>query len=239
MPVENTPQLITSVADFDGRLKTNAPLRRSVAGVSSISLSHCLRGFGKQGYSVPVFSEYDGGSVFCELSPDVYRQVFSKEPIAHQSLQKILRLNRDYGVIGAIIDYVMSQPYAPKSYTHSLQPDTTHLIEWYTERLINTDREEVNRQVDRINDELLSEVFPHKHDLVNALIALRTRKGVQTVYGNKPYFIEFLKAHNAEARDDCAAAIHIEIPAHLVLAVIPLGEYEAQRLLRNQTNEPK
>lgn len=52
------------------------------------------------------------------------------------------------------------------------------------------------------------------------------------IFGGRREFVNFLRVNNAQpTMDDCAAVIPTGIPASLVLAVLPLGEYEREHLL--------
>lgn len=74
-------------------------------------------------------------------------------------------------------------------------------------------------------------IIPNKEALADALIALRRRSGVQVFFGDKKQFVDSLKQNKAKSEDDYAASVYSSVPTRLVLAVVPLGDYEQKKLM--------
>lgn len=236
-------QLVIPVADFDNRLKTDLELRGKIAGFSSVALYHIARGIIGKGYSLPAFSkDYFGRPIaYIGLHPDVYREVFGEDS-PYDNFEDIMVENRIYGMGGAVVEYIMGQPYVPrKSNIASLTSGISDLIAMMVDKTrLMRESELRNKKLPTFfgsperDAETLHQIYkiiPNKEALVDALTALRERSGVQIIFGYKEQFVDFLKRFKAKPEDDCAASVHTAVPAHLVLAVVPLGKYEREKLM--------
>lgn len=230
-------QLVLYPVEFNEKVANDPVFRNSIAGFSCISLSHVLNGYQRSRFSVPRFSE--NRFVYIDLCPDVYRQVFNEESRVfgqEDKLEEVLDVmssNRTYGEWGATIDFLLRQPGAPRS--------VLHLIDWEVPTYLH------NRMSMSPSDfevfmksrsftmekaeKVIKRMFPENEQLSQVLVGLKRRKGVQIVYGEKKELIEFLKKNDPISVDGCAVELQRKIPARLVKAIIPLGEYEQQVLL--------
>ncbi len=233
-----------SPTDFDKRLETDQTLKDSIGGFSSISLYHVRKGWQRWGYSVPIFGS-DGESSYCDLDPEIYKEVFNKEPNWDYDMKETMRYNRSsYGEYGAVMDFLLRQPRTPGSKTSFSRSfirywgviDYLSNVAWYTDEKLASWLEDSYDHHKKAS-EIVSRMFPSYEDLELAISEVRKRQGVQMVYGDKDEFITFLQRNNAKPIDDCSAKFKVRIPSHLVLAVIPLGKYEQHELLGIQSAE--
>lgn len=231
-------QLVVSRREFDKRIKADPDLKANIAGFSAISLYHTKKGLNEEGYSAPLFSEAEGiESLYCDLHPQVFREVFGEKANGYRSFIPLMKNNRvSYGQAAVMIEYVMTQPYAPKSYMEISY--TVEVINKLKQRFYSFTRLSLLENNVSLTDGLTSadeedvlKLFPSREDLINTLVDTRNRGGVQVFYGNKEKFSDFLKDNDAEPTDDCSAILFTPIPTSLVIAVVPLGAYEEQELL--------
>lgn len=237
MLIEAPKQLVTTRRDFDRKLGLLEP---RIAGASAFSLYHAEKGLTQGGYSVPIFSSKEGGSVYCALHPEVYRAVFDEKPFGQAEFEPWIGMNREYGFVGAAIEYIMQQEYAPTDYSDTNIIDLSLGFRNAVEKYRKVPRfalEVVRRYLPGPLGAIWDKYDPHHFFLhpdvfLKAIVALKNRKGVQAIYGERSDFIDFLQANNPEPCDDCAAVIHVPVPSELVIAVVGLGKYEERHLLR-------
>jgi hypothetical protein len=237
MAAENPAQLVCSREEFDFRLKSNKSLRGVIAGASSFSLTHLQAGITPLGYSVPLFSPWNNGCAYADLHPDVYKAVFNETP-GYSNDNFLFNLNRRYGKRAAIVEYAMQQSFAPETALDLYLEYSEHMTE-----LVETLRDFGPEKLKTINpykylpsdfnheaESAMRGVFPRRRDLIKAITSLRNREGVQVFYQDRSKFADFLKEASAKPVDDCSVEFYQPVPVELVLAVIPLGQYEKRAL---------
>lgn len=241
--IKNKEQYVLGITEFDTKIRSDPTFRESIAGFSCMSLSHLKKGRRKRGFSVPLFSE--NRFVYIDLHRDVYREVFKAEPqnlpTQDNELTELLYLidsNRGYAKAAGMKEFLSQQPRVQR---------WRHIARWELGEYLGKKTQYFNNyyfwyegQYSSKGEELAARLFPDDKTLADAIIEIRKRNGIQVVYGDKDILVEFLKRNNPIPADECAVKLTKKIPASIVLAVVPLGQYEEDELLNlaNVANQP-
>lgn len=230
MPTPESSLIVCSRTEFDRRLRNNTNLEASIAGFSTLSLTSLLQAKTESGFSVPLFGLSFTGVGYADLHSDVYERTFGFPPNYYRGYRELMLVNRRCGKSSALAEYLINvkgvtdgrdirfDPLLDLVMNHAKKP--AQLIKELAPFSLLSEAERLG-----IQDE-----FPEECALTDALVALRSREGVQVIYGDKDSFTEFLKQTGATENDDCAAWFYSPIPPELVKAVIPLGSYEKKAL---------
>ncbi|HSX09347.1 MAG TPA: hypothetical protein VLF93_04285 [Candidatus Saccharimonadales bacterium] len=105
---KNSPKIYTP-REFDRRLEDGRIRRDSVAGFTSISLSHLKSGITPVDISIVPYGGTDTPNIFCALNNDVYQGIFGQQPSQYPGLEEVLKHNRVYGQLWAIDDMVIER----------------------------------------------------------------------------------------------------------------------------------
>ncbi len=218
-----------------------------VAGVTTTSIDSVRRLISDPGRSLQTHAD---GSINLDLVADVYNELFGEETHFRFSASETIQNNIDAFGHGQAVKGLLSErgasPEAIRVLTtlNSFEYVTKKALKDLTDEEIDTkfsDHKRIGYYIKevypykdedtRVIGDILKAIFPRGRRFAGFLKDLRSRNGVQVIFGDRPKFIDFATKHNHENVDDAGITLHTDIPRGLILGIVPRGRFEQQELL--------
>ena len=239
------PNIISPEA-FDQVLIDNPSYVDDLVGCTSVSLSHLLTGIDRDGFSLRVYPHLwhsqmpSPHHIYMNTVPEVLSDVFNHSDEQDMSLLEMISENRRSYADSWARSEVLRERLFLSSFTYDhLCVRTTIFNAFHGQNLPESFLGAVDKAYSEEEKEgviVASELLGGVEAFNETLHEMRSRGGVQVVYGDREGFRDFIAGQAVPPRVDIhTQEIEIElfsdIPSSLIVAVIPVGSYEQGVLL--------
>lgn len=237
--------------EFDRKVAIEPTFKAQIAGATVLPWNWFQRGLKTKGFSIELYGrDSDSGEgqyLNVNLHQDVFRKLSTNKIL--ENFFELYQQDRDgmgfFTSAGDLYQIMVGKSLNQlDGFGELINTDLGAISEAYKkvhaqnihmvlENVPNIDQ--IDMHLEHTKEDILAvihEYFPSEKTFFNYLDLLKDRLGVQVVYGDRKSFLQYILSQKYKIIDDLGVQLYKPIPDRFVLAVLPLGTYDQQKLIR-------